>query len=197
MVHSDQFNNGAGFDLHVRTTIQDYFSYMSTVAIRVGEDVLELHREHFYLNDEVFTPVALPLTFGDELQYTISIGEVEGSKNANKHQYYKVDLHEGSTLVFKFDKKFLTMEISGYATEFSDAVGLLGEFRTGEMISRDGILMTDFEAYGFEWQVSPEDKILFREARSPQLPYERCRMPSAARPSRRRLRKSNLVSDSQ
>ena len=56
------------------------------------------------------------------------------------------------------------------------------------MIDRDGRVMADFNAYGFEWQVNPEDPEIFADARAPQLPFEKCRMPTAARPSRRALR---------
>ena len=64
------------------------------------------------------------------------------------------------------------------------------------MVARDGEIMDNFDAYGFEWQVSPEDPQLFLEARSPQLPFEKCRMPTAARPSRRHLRQNADLFDS-
>ena len=35
LLHSEEFHNGAGLDLHIRTTIQDYFSYIETAALRV------------------------------------------------------------------------------------------------------------------------------------------------------------------
>ena len=40
-----------------------------------------------------------------------------------------------------------------------------------------------------EWQVDPTrgDPLLFDTARPPQLPYELCRWPTAARPGRRQL----------
>jgi len=191
MVHSDEFHNGAGFDLHARTKIQDYFSYIETMAVKIGNDRVEFHNDHFYLNDVKYTPADLPLTFGDK--FSVENAPVEHGKNVNYYQYYKVDLHENSSVLFKFYKKFLTFEIDGHPADFADAVGLMGEFHTGEMIGRDGRVMENFDEYGFEWQVNPEDNIIFRDAtRSPQLPYEQCRMPTGARPSRRHLR-SNLV----
>lgn len=70
----------------------------------------------------------------------------------------------------------------------------MGDHSDGSMVSRSGKLFEgSFEAYGFEWQVNPSmgDKKLFMEDRSPQLPYERCRMPTASRPQRRHLRANN------
>lgn len=69
------------------------------------------------------------------------------------------------------------------------SVGLLGNYHTGELLGRDGRLMEDTLEFGMEWQVRPEES-LFMESRSPQLPYERCHMPteSFAKNFRRRLR---------
>ena len=187
MVHSEQFHNGAGLDLHARTTIQDYFSYIETAALRVGDDTMQFFKDHFFLNGVKMSPADLPFSFGGDYKYTITAPVIE-KKNPLYYQFYKVDLHEGSSLLFKFYKQYLTIDISAHPADFGDAVGLLGEYGTGNMISRSGDEMTDFQHYGFEWQVSPEDPKLFLDARAPQLPFEQCRMPSAARPARRVLR---------
>ena len=102
---------------------------------------------------------------------------------------YEVDL-QSSTLLFKFYKQFLTISVNGNAVDFGNAVGLMGEFHTGDMYSRHGQHMTSFEDFGFEWQVNHQtgdDPRLFRVSREPQLPYEKCRLPSLPRPSRRKL----------
>jgi hypothetical protein len=190
MVHSENFHKGAGFDLHARTTIADYFSYIETAALRVGDYTVQFYNDHIVLNGDVHTVEELPLTFGANFKYTISNAPVEG-KTGRMYQYYNVDLHKESTLLFKFYKNFLTINISGHPHDFSDAVGLLGDYTTGDMITRDGNTMTDFDQFGFEWQVNPlTDGQLFLDDRSPQLPYEQCRMPTAARPARRHLRQN-------
>ena len=148
------------------------------------------------MNGFKFTPEDLPLTFGDEYKYTIQNGRIEAGKNVKFYQYYQVDLHQDSSMMFKFYKQYLTIDVSGNANDFSDATGLLGEYHTGAMVTRDGRIMSDFNEYGFEWQVRPEDNFIFRDARAPQLPYEMCRMPTAARPSRR-LRNSEMVGEAQ
>eukprot|EP00977_Amphora_coffeiformis_P029607 scaffold41882_cov191-Amphora_coffeaeformis.AAC.1 len=195
LIHSKEFHNGVGLDLYVRTTIQDYFSYIETAALRVGDNVVELYSNRFFLNGVELTPSDLPVTFGNEYKTTISNGPLEEGKNARFYQYYKVDLHVDSSIVFKFYKQYLTMSISGNPNDFADAVGLLGRFPDGDMISRDGDMMNDFTSFGFVWQVSPGDKTLFREERAPQLPFEMCRMPTNSRPARRRLRANNAVFD--
>lgn len=189
MIHSDQFHNGAGLDLHARTTIQDYFSYMETAALRVGAYTIEFYPTKLYVNGHLIAPEELPVAFGgDGFQYTISNAEVETGKNRRFHQYYKADLGESSFVLFKFYKQYLTLSVSGHAKDFSDSVGILGDYSTGDMINRDGDVMVSFDEFGFEWQVTPEDPKLFLENRAPQLPFEACRMPTAPRPALRKLR---------
>ena len=188
MVHSEQFHAGTGLDLHVRTKIEDYFSYIETAALRVGDTVLQFHKDYFYLDGTKYTHADLPVTFGGAFKYTIEEAELAMNKNSKFHFNYKVDLHQESSIIFKFYKKYLTIGVSGADKDFMDSQGLLGEYSTGNMVSRDGQVMENFVEYGFEWQVNPEDPKLFLETRSPQLPFEQCRMPTASRPARRKLR---------
>jgi choice-of-anchor A domain-containing protein len=191
MIHSNDFHQGAGLDLHIRTTIapEDYYSYMETAALRVGDYAIEVYKDMLYINGVEHTASMLPITFGGDFRYTISQAPIEEGKKEELHQYYKVDLHEDSSVLFRFYKEYLTVNVSGHPNDFSDATGLLGEYHTGDMYSRAGDRMDDFNEYGFEWQVQPnQDGNLFTTARSPQWPYERCRMPTSARPARRQLR---------
>lgn len=180
MIHSDEFHDGAGFDFHVRTTIQDYFSYIESGAFRLGEDTLELYHNEFYVNGVKLVPNDLPYAFGD---FYIS----DGGKNDKFRQFYIVNLAGKAEVEVKFYKKFMTYKLQGNHN-FLGSVGLVGEYPSGEMIDRSGGYMTNFQENAFEWQVSPSDFQIFRDQRSPQLPYEVCRMPTAPRPSRRNLR---------
>mmetsp|Transcript_40 Transcript_40/g.66 ORF Transcript_40/g.66 Transcript_40/m.66 type:complete len:454 (+) Transcript_40:355-1716(+) len=183
LVHSEGFHRKAGFDLHARTTIDSFYSYIESAALRVGDYILELEKEQFFINDERHTKDELPLTFGGDFKYTITL--IQDSKLAQK---FRVDLHQDSHIDFKFYKHYLTISIDGHPKDFADATGMLGEYTTGDMYGRCGQPMDSFEEYGFEWQVIPDDPQLFHEARSPQMPYEKCRMPTVGRPARRRLR---------
>lgn len=195
LTHSDGFHNNAGLDLHIRTTIQDYYSYIETAALRVGDTILEMHKDYFYVNGVKHTEAELPFVFGGEFKYTINEAEI------NKHEkneqfdkkFYRVDLHEDSYVIFKFYKNYLTVSIDGHPADFGDSTGLLGDFDHGEMWGRDGRMITDTQEFGFEWQVSPDEPRLFIDSRQPQLPYERCRMPTAAMSKQRKLRGVDLA----
>ena len=185
MMHGNNFHNKAGFDLHVRTTIDTYYSYVESGAFRVGNDIIEMERNHFFVNGVQKTKDDLPYTFGsDEFRYTI-----HHEKDDGQTQVYRVDLSDESYLLFKFFKQYLTISTSGSAKDFGDSVGIMGEFHTGDMYDRHGKRMSNFEDFCMEWQVNTKagDVPLFRTSREPQLPYERCRFPSLPRPSRRKL----------
>ena len=185
MIHNDGFHNNAGFDLHARTTVDQFYSYIESAAFRVGETVVEIEQKQFYLDGVEHSYSELPISFGGESQYSMSI------KEENRKKEIQVDLNDKSKVLFKFYKHYLTINMDTVHSDMGGAVGLLGEFPTGNMFDRDGLPMTDFEQMGFEWQVSPNDRKLFREDRSPQLPFEQCRMPTASRPARRNLRAKN------
>ena len=212
MIHSDSFQNGLGFDLHVRTTIDSFYSvsrsvpgsmytfcvdrlltvdcflmfllqYIEAGALRVGDVTLEMEKEAFYLNGVKKSYGELPLSVGGFSLYN--------SVNKEYKQVYVVDLN-GFDVQFSFYKNLLSITTHGHG-DLSGAVGILGKYPTGKMVSRSGAEMSAFVDFAFEWQVHPTDAKLFHEDRSPQLPYERCRMPTEGRPSRRKLRANGAL----
>lgn len=192
LLRNEDFHNGMGLELHARTTIQSYFSYIETAALRVGDTILEFYRDHVLVNGETFFVTDLPLTLGSE-GFAFTLATLDTKKNPKYNQDYIVDLNESSSITFHFYKQFMTFSVSGSPSDFGTGktTGLLGDYHTGAMIARDGSsIFKDFVDFAFEWQVDPsrEDGQLFSQAREPQLPYEKCRMPTAPRPSRRHLR---------
>ena len=193
MLHSDSFHDGTGLDIHVRTTIDSYYSYMEAAAIRMGNDVLEVNASEmlFLLNGE-----RIHRLVDDDKSFLFDSGgrtyQFSLQEKHDKKRIYRLDLG-ATSILFKFFAHYLTVSVIGGYEELADSVGLLGSRHDGSMFGRDGKpFELTFEDYGFEWQVNPAvDTILFQQDRSPQLPYEKCRMPTQARPSRRRLRASN------
>jgi hypothetical protein len=184
MLHSDEFHKYAGLDLHVRTTINDWYSYVESAALRVGDYLVHIHNDRIVVDGEEYGDNDLPLTFGGDFKYVINAPIVdEVSKHAGG-KTYKVDLHENSFITFKVYKEFIFIDVSGDEIDFSDASGLLGNYYNGKMIDREGNVVYDYNQFGFEWQVRPEDGNLFADAREPQFPRQ-CGMPTVERTSRR------------
>ena len=184
LFHSDDYGDkGEGLDVHVRTTILGSFSYIESAAVKAGNTIVEFHSDKILVNGEVKTVANFPLEIES---YTIS----RKAEDMKVFYTFALDLHV--SIVVKFYKQFATVNIFGSASAFGHTQGMLGTFDKGEMYSRSGKSMDDFMAYGFEWQVHPlEDPVLFAEARAPQLPYEMCRLPTAAMADARRKLRGN------
>lgn len=173
-------------DIHVRTTISSFFSYIESAVLRVaGFLVFEIEKDSFFLNGEKFS-LATDLPYFSE---EFDILHTHGTKNKDIYEVRAL----GSIIQFKFYKNFLNVDIlSADSRDFVNSSGLLGEFSTGDMYNRIGEKVDySFKDHAFEWQVIPDiDGQLFQQAREPQLPYERCRMPEKNRPSKRNLRRA-------
>ena len=103
---------------------------------------------------------------------------------------WEIDLsskYPGQKIIIATFKEFARIEFSHPTAEsFGNTVGMLGNFKTGETLSRDGATtMQDFNDYGMEWQVLPADDMLFHDLSEPQFPKP-CLLPEDPRGQRRR-----------
>ena len=188
LVHSEGFQNGIGFDMHARTTVQSFYSYIESAALQIGLHNIQVEQSGITINKTYHEYLDLPVAFGvGSNTYTITL--LQQSSVVKK---FCLDLQRGSTVVFKFYKHFLTISISGSYADFGDATGLLGRYGTGDMYNREGNLIDNFGEFAFDWQVNPMvDAQVFAQSRSPHLPFEQCRLPTEARPARRHLLRGN------
>ena len=184
MLHSDGFHKD-GLDLHIRTTINEWYSYIEAAALRLGGNILQVEQDGLTLNEEHYSYDELPLKFGEgEYSYKITL-----LKQTETQTKIRVLLQDHSEIFFTYYRHFLHILVSGNTIHFSDSVGLLGEFGTGAMLARDGRVVDNMEEFAFDWQVDPEKDVqLFPVVRDPQLPKEKCRMPNVDAPARRKLR---------
>eukprot|EP00977_Amphora_coffeiformis_P021080 scaffold8828_cov204-Amphora_coffeaeformis.AAC.1 len=183
-LHADAFH-GHGLDIHLRTTlVEEMYSFIEAAAVRVGGTIVEFHMEKILVDGLEYSYDMLPLSFSSgNHNYKIEPAKEGKGRIAN------LVLNNDSYVSIKFTKQFMTVNLSGSPVDFGSSQGLLGEYSTGKLLGRQGQLFTDTDEFGLEWQVQ-KDEALFADSRQPQLPYERCHMPSqsAARRSRRRLR---------
>ena len=188
LVHSETFHN-EGLDLQLRTTIKDDYSYVEAVALRLGQYVLEFRKESVSIDGVDLKDEDLPVTFGMKHTYDLTYRTEPNRQGTREKRFYMLQLGDDSSMELKFYRHFGSVSISGHPNDFGDAFGMSGSFPDGDMLGRDGRSMKKNDNYGFEWQVDPvHDPILFRDARAPQLPFEQCRMPTATRTYRRKLR---------
>jgi hypothetical protein len=185
LVRKENYAEDKDIEVQVRTSIQDFYSYISSAAVRVGDDVLEAsmgEHGHLWLNGEELTDDELPTTISG---YTLNVPEEAGNA-----KLYRIDLEGADNVEIKIYKYFLSVSVGG-ANRFVDSVGMIGSYGQGKMLGRDGITeFANVNKYGAEWQVRDTEKMLFREARAPQFPAKPI-MPSEEAQARRRTREND------
>ena len=113
-------------------------------------------------------------------------------------RHYILDLSSkfpGASIIFEMYKEFVRVRFNGPNEEsFGKTVGLMGDFKTGKTIGRDGsTVMDDFIEFGDEWQVLPSEPRLFHAFEHPAFP-EICIKPEDPRGERRRRLAESSIS---
>lgn len=192
------FADGLGLDVHIRTKLVRFWSYIKNAVIRIGDDILEIEGSsmegidkevHYWFNyeyqGELTEFAGFPVTFSSE-----------GTKT-NKN-YITIDLsskYPGQKITLSTFKEFVKVDFgSASAQAFGNTVGILGDFNTGKTLARDGAtILDDFTELGHEWQVLPSDGKFFRTTSDPQFP-KKCIEPENPRGERRRRLGETTVS---
>lgn len=190
-------------DIHLRTQVARYRSYIKSAAIRIGHDILEVQgttagkdeggddddddKLQHWINHEYMgglTPLAG--------LFPINIGSCQNKYTVDLHSVYR-----GQAIEIQSFNGFVTVKIV-HATEasFGKSVGILGDFVTGTTYARDGAtILNDSSELGNEWQVLPSDGMLFRESTNhPQFP-ESCLLPEDANGEKKKEDKDNHRSE--
>jgi len=114
---------------------------------------------------------------------------------------YEIDLtskYPGQKIVISTYKEFVRVDFENASEEaFGNAVGILGDFKTGKTLARDGkTVLDDFAKLGNEWQVLPKELMLFHDVSDPQFP-KKCIEPEDPRGERRRRLAEQVITAEQ
>ena len=175
-----RFKNGLGLTIHVRTTARYMYSYISSVAIQIGEETLEVSSWGDYIFEGV-SQADLPNRLSS---FPVSHAQEEGS---NRRHKFEIDLGLDGKITISSFKDILEVKIENASYgSFHDSKGLMGQFGSGIMLARDGFsVLEDPAVFGQEWQVGLNETMIFQQARAPQFP-EVCIMPSEESAKKRR-----------
>lgn len=172
--HIDNFGqDGMPLDLHIRTKIRYDYSYITSAALKVGEDILEVASFGTYFLNSVSNA---DLDQADLAGFPILHHAKEGGKEYSFHVVFGPD----ENITLSAFKDLVSVKFHGATEErFQDTVGLMGSF-SGAMLARDRSTVLDFDplALGQTWQVREDEPKLFQHLRAPQHPHEQCRLPS-------------------
>ena len=131
--------SGKNLTIHIRTKIVDDWSFIATTAVKIGNDILEVHpRNKYFLNG---APNAEMSMIGG---YPVSF----------KDKYFTIHLNRNENIVLK-SGKLLAVDIKSPSWEnFGESVGLFGDYSTGKKLGRDGVTdIKDWNSFGMEWSV--------------------------------------------
>jgi hypothetical protein len=164
---------GKGLDLHVRTEQRDFFSFINTVAAKIGDEILEIGMNSAFVNGKVYDS----LTAGNSSEfagYSVTYDDAP-LPNGRQQKVYMIKIGAIERIQIKVFGHFMALRVLDATHDnFADAVGLTGDYNSGLMLGRDGVtLLNDPNDFGPEWQVNADDPVLFRAVQSPQFP-EKC-----------------------
>lgn len=206
------FADGLGIEVHIRTKLVRFWSYIKVAAVRIGEDVLEVkgsgddyvtdENNYYWINSEyqgeLTTLGGFPVTYENKAQDKEKRwmhAKLPGNRKARKFEIDLGSKYPGEIIVISAYKEFVRVDFKNASNKsFGKSVGMLGEFESGKTLARDGVtVLDDFSVLGNEWQVLPADGMLFHAASDPQFP-EKCIEPkTSGRWNRRRLGESSIT----
>jgi hypothetical protein len=168
LVDHPEFANGKGMKVHIRTSRVKYFSYISNIAVQIGDDVLEFNNDvdNFLINGKRVEK--------QEKWVTTYLGGFHVRRDPKAISLRFDEVHKAKIDFIQRQNGFPAVVVDGGTSEiFKGSLGLLGDWETGKRLARDGKTeMNEPDATGFalEWQVRDTEPMLFATARFPQYP---------------------------
>ena len=190
-----KFDEGQGLDIHIRTKIVRFWSYIKTVAIKIGDEILEIEGNADV--DDAKARYWINFEYQGDLKTLGGFAVTQKFQSAYKYQYI-IDLsskYPGQSIIVQIYKEFVRVKfMNGKEEVFGNTVGLMGDYKTGKTLARDGSTeINDFTELGDEWQVLPSEPKLFHEVSHPQFP-EQCIHPEDPRGERKRRLSESKIS---
>jgi len=191
------FQNGLGLTIHIRTSRMLSWSFVSVVALRIGEDILEViggeEEDNFWIN-EVKGRNKEVGSKNDEMALvsTLSGYPVYYKEVNSQHREFEIVLGGTEKIKIGTWHSFVRIHLENAKSDhFGKSMGLMGSFSEGVTLARDNVTVLDeFNAFGSEWQVLHSEPKLFRVVEGPQHPTQ-CEIPSSLA-LRRRLADSTI-----
>jgi len=187
LTRDKNFAGGLGLEVQIRTKLVRFWSYISRAAIRIGDDILEMEGNDDSDNREI--------KYWFNFEYRAEVANIGGfpvefKNNKKSKRRVEIDLSSkfpGQKIVLSAYREFVRVDFQGGTAEsFGNTVGMLGDFKTGKTLARDGSKeIHDYSDLGSEWQLLPSDDMLFHDKAEPQFP-KRCIVPEDPQGERRR-----------
>ena len=168
LVDHPTFWDNKGLKVHIRTERVKYFSYISTIAVKIGDDVLEFNNDvnNFLINGKRVEE--------QKRWVTTYLSGFHVRRDPKAISLRFDDVHKAKIDLIQRKNGFPAVVVDGGTSEiFKGSLGLLGDWETGKRLARDGVTEMndpDATAFALEWQVRDTEPMLFSAARFPQYP---------------------------
>ena len=193
LIKNKSFLNGLGMEVHLRTKIQTWWSYIEAAALQIGDSILEVKGGKdatYWINQEEGPQLE------NGAEFSLSGYKVH-FKRTNGHQHrYRIDFGNGNVVAIEVFKDFVRMNVrAGNADDFAGALGMMGHYPDGKLVGRDGkTVIKDTDAMGLEWQVVPGDgPMLFHDAGVGVHHPKKCVMPTDTKETKKRRLGESMI----
>ena len=191
LVDNAGYKDGKGLFIHGRLKMYDSVrSSLGGAAIKIGDDILEVHGEDLALINGIEFPVQQ--IAGTEYLFPVKVGgfDLTVQTFGPNSRAHIVHMGDGEKIIINNFKEFVNVFLEQpKSVDFALARGMWGTYgEHGAMMARDGkTIIDDGDAMGFEWQVGPSDPHLFHVLEGPQYPAK-CVLPDEITAEQRHLR---------
>lgn len=166
------FGQGTGLLIHIRTKIQNSYSFIESAAIQIGNDVLEVGSWGEYFLNGVESAELPAMMGGFPVSYF---------QRSEKEHIFDIFLGDNRRILIKNLKEWVSIHLDNPSDQdFLTSTGMMGDFMEGKLMARDGkTVMTDENAFGQEWQVQPTEPQLFQRSEFEPKAGAQCILPLA------------------
>jgi hypothetical protein len=178
-----------GIRAHIRTKISDWWSYIESAAIQIGDETLEVtggsDGGKYWVNGQLAQDLL------DDSSFVMAGFPVEFHRITSKQILLRIGFGSNGAMAIKTYNDFVEVDVKAQLPkEFDGSVGMMGSYPSGAKLARDGrTIMEDTDAFGKEWQVLATEPMLFHTMEgSTQYPQE-CAMPTTGLETNRKLRR--------
>ncbi|CAB9518969.1 expressed unknown protein [Seminavis robusta] len=197
LLHNPSFSAGRGMDIHARTRIETWWSYVEAAALRIGSECIEVvggdKEQWIWFNRKTPNKPLVDEQWyqGQIAGYKVRYRQVGSSREVNVH------LGRLEVVSLKAYKDFVRVDLDlRERRHYEGAIGLLGQYPGGERVARDRITpISDVNLYGQEWQVQRKEPQLFHSYQGKVRAPQKCMLPTATQDARlrgRRLEESSV-----
>lgn len=173
LLHNPTYANGVGLNVYIRTKINDYWSYVETAVLQVGDVTIEVRGSsaaegkynrqqqspRYWINGEE----GMQLKRREQFHASLA-NDVQCSVSQQDQQLLQVnvDLGNDNMIVMEAFQEFVRVDVhikDAFAEDsFGNSLGLLGSFPDGVKVGRDKTTLFDNDnQFAKEWKVVAAD----------------------------------------